>query len=222
MRGLRTCAAAGVALLVLAATAGRAHTAATSSCAPRFASAAYSGEIERAVASGRDVWGSELLRARDGPTYAGARRFLTPLTRAVEWHGRPLTASGSYYLPLSCPFTSYGSTVFALHVADGSQILTRRVDGPSLSVFVGSGRERYGSCAARLRPARLAEGYLPVLETSYTDAAGVRYRQESFVGRAYGVYGTWSVISFVRLDVNASNSMRGATVRLVPSHRLAH
>ena len=97
-----------------------------------------------------------------------------------------LTTSGAYYLPFSFPFTSYGSTVYALHVADGSEIVTRRVGGPSLAIYVGNGKERYGSCVSRLRPAGLAEGYLPILQTAYTDAAGVRYRQESFVGRAYG------------------------------------
>jgi hypothetical protein len=60
------------------------------------------------------------------------------------------------------------------------------------------------------------------VETSYADAAGVRYRQESFVGRAYGAYGARSVISFVRLVVDARSASRGATVRLVPSRRLAH
>jgi hypothetical protein len=140
----------------------------------------------------------------------------------MQWQGRPLTSSGSYYVPLSFPFTSYGSTVFALHVADGSEIVTRRVGGPSLSVHVGSGSERYGSCSIRLRPARLAEGYLPILQTSYTDAAGVRYRQESFVGRAYGAYGARSVISFVRLVVDARGASSGATVRVVPWRRLAH
>jgi hypothetical protein len=222
MRGLRTCAAAAVALLALAATAGRAHTAATSSCAPRAASSAYASSVQRAVASGRDLWGGELLRAPGGPTYTAARRYLTPLTQAVEWHGRPLTRSGSYYLPFSYPFTSYGSTVFALHVADGSEIITRHVHGPSLAVYVGNGKERYGSCTARLRAAHLVDAYLPILQTSYTDAAGVHYRQESFVGRAYGVYGTRSVISFMRLDVDARTASRGATVRLVPWRWLAH
>ena len=178
--------------------------------------------MQRAVASGRDLWGGELLRARGGPTYAAARRFLTPLTQGMQWQGRPLTSSGAYYVPLSFPFTSYGSTVFALHVADGSEIVTRHVGGPSLSVYVGSGSERYGSCTSRLQPARLAEGDLPILQTSYTDAAGVRYRQESFVGRAYGAYGARSVISFVRLVVDARNASKGATVRLVPWRRLAH
>ncbi len=215
-------AAALVALVALGSTAGRARPAGAASCAPLTATAGYTSSVRQAVASGRDLWGARLLRARGGPTYAAARRYLTPLTQAMQWEGRPLTASGSYYIPLSFPFTSYGSTVFALHVADGSEVVTRRVGGASLGVYVGDGRERYGSCRARLQSARLADGYLPIVETSYTDAAGVRYRQESFVGRAYGAYGARSVISFVRLVVDARSASRGATVRLVPSRRLAH
>jgi len=221
MRGLLTYVAAALALAAAGAAAGRTGAAA-GPCAPRAASDAYTASVRQAVDSGRDVWGARLLRARGGPTYAAARRFLTPLTQAMQWQGRPLTSSGSYYVPFSFPFTPYGSTVFALHTADGSGIVTRRVGGPSLSVFVGSGSERYGSCASRLRPARLAEGYLPILQTSYTDAAGVRYRQESFVGRAYGAYGARSVISFIRLVVDASDATRTTTVRLVPWRRLAH
>ncbi len=217
-----TLTAVAIASLALGVTTGGAHTAAGAACAPRTASAAYSASVQEAVASGRDLWGGRLLRAPGGPTYAAARRLLAPLTHAMQWQGRPLTASGSYYLPLSFPFTSYGSTVFALHVADGSEIITRRVGGASLSVYVGSGSERYGSCSARAGAARLAVGYLPVLQTSYADAAGVRYRQESFVGRAYGAYGARSVISFVRLVVDARRSSKGATVRLVPWRRLAH
>lgn len=222
MRGLRGYAA-GVAMLALGAAAvGTPGRAATAGCEPRELTTAYTSSVERAVGSGRDLWGSQLLRARGGPTYAAARRFLTPLSEGLQWQGRPLTPSGSYYLALSFPFTPYGSTVFALHVADGSEIITRRVGGPSLEIYVGSGKELYGSCPVRLQPARLAEGHLPILQTSYSDAAGVKYHQESFVGRAYGVYGARSVISFVRLVVDARDSRRGATVRLVPWRLLAH
>ena len=222
MRGPKTYAVTAVALLALGAAAGRARPAATVACAPRAATAAYTSSVQAAVASGRDLWGGQLLRARGGPTYAAARQFLTPLTRALQWHGRTLTPSGSYYVPLSFPFTSYGSTVFALHVADGSEIITRTIGGASLSIYVGNGSERYGSCASRLQPAHLALGYLPVLQTSYADAGGIQYHQESFVGRAYGAFGTRSVISFVRLVVDARKSTRGATVRLAPWRRLAH
>jgi hypothetical protein len=178
--------------------------------------------VQQAVSSGADAWGGRLLRARGGPTLDAARRYLAPLTQALQWGGKPLTTSGSYYVPLSYPFTPYGSTVFALHVADGSELVTRRVGGPSLSVYVGSGSERYGSCSSRLRPAALAQGYLPILQTAYTDAGGVRYRQESFVGRAFGAYGARSIISFVRLVVDARTAGRGATVRLVPWRQLTH
>jgi hypothetical protein len=222
MRGRWVYLAAAVALLAFAASAARARSS-NAGCGPRLASPGYTSSVQQAVASNSDLWGSALLRAHGGPSLAAAGRFLAPLNEAVEWEGRPLTATGAYYLPLSYPFSSYGSTVYALHVADGSEIVTRRVGGPSLSIYVGSGKERYGSCAARLRPARLAEGYLPILETSYTDAGGVRYRQESFVGRAYGkVYGARSIISFVRLDVDATRASRGATVRLVPWRLLTH
>jgi hypothetical protein len=212
------------AVLVVAATAGAAEDArpAASACGPRWATAAYTGSVREAVSSGRDLWGERLLAARGGPTYAAAQRYLTPLLHAIQRQQRPLTPSGFYYIPLSFPFTSYGSAVFALHVADGSQIITRYVGGPSLSVYVGKGDERYGGCEARLQPARLADGYLPIVQTSYADAAGVRYRQESFVGRSYGVFGAKSVISFVKLQVDARRARAGATVRLVPWKRLAH
>jgi len=212
-----------VALAALALGAATVARPAAPSCAPRAVSSAYQGSVADAVASGRDLWGRDLLRAPGGPTYAATRQYLAPLTEALQWGRRPLTASGSYYVPLSYPFTSYGSPMYALHVADGSEIITRRVGGPSLQVFVGgAGKERYGSCAVRLRPARLAQAYLPILQTAYEDGGGVRYVQESFVGRAYGAFGARSVISFVRLTVDARNASRGATVRLVPWRRLAH
>jgi hypothetical protein len=220
MRGLSIYAAAAVAVLAVGAGVGRARSSAI--CGPQLASPGYTSSVEQAVASNHDLWGTALLRAHDGPTYAGARRFLAPLNGALQWGGRTLTASGSYYLPFSYPFTSYGSTVYALHVADGSEIITRRVGGPSLTVYVGNGKERYGSCLTRLQTPQLAEGYLPILETSYTDAGGVHYHQQSFVGRIYGKYGARSVISFLRLSVDARDATRGATIRLVPWRLLAH
>ena len=150
MWGPRTCVAAGVALLALGAIAGRAHPAATSACAPRLATASYTSSVQQALASGRDLWGGELLRARGGPTYAAARRFLTPLTQAMQWQGRPLTSSGTYYVPLSFPFTSYGSTVFALHVADGSETFTRL----HKSAWKNQHRMKFGPCRPPRPPAQ--------------------------------------------------------------------
>jgi len=171
--------------------------------------------VSRAVRSARDLWGEELLARRDGPTYAAASRYLSPLLLGQQRGRRALTRSGVYYLPFAFPLNVVGPAVFALHVADGSQVITRNVNGPSLTVRVGSyGRETYGACLARLTPAKLADGYLPILQTGYRDMSGVRYQQESFAGR---VDGSPSIVSFIKLDVDATASARAAVVRLVPS-----
>src|SRR5258708_18521626 len=213
MRVARTLAILATALLVavVAGAAQDARPAAASACGPRWATSAYTGEVRQAVDSGPDLWGERLLAAPGGPTYAGAQRYLTPLLHAIQRQQRPLTPSGFYYVPLSFPFTSYGSTVFALHVADGSQIITRHVGGPSLSVYVGRGNERYGACEARLHPARLADGYLPIVQTSYTDAAGVRYRQASVRRRSYGPSAAKAVISLAQLPMDAPPAPPRAT-----------
>jgi hypothetical protein len=171
--------------------------------------------VGRAVRNGPDVWGNRLLEAPDGPTYASAKRFLAPLLYGMQRKRRPLTASGVYYLPLAYPTSENAPTAFALHVADGSEIITRRIGGPNVTIDVGThGTERYGSCLSRTRTATLAEGYLPIMETSYTDASGVEYQEESFVGRIAGAH---SIVSFVRLTVDATSSRKGAVVRFVTS-----
>jgi hypothetical protein len=208
------------ALVVLAVFAANGRTASVAGCAPNRATAEYAGFVQRAVDSGRDLWGHELLAARGGPTLHAAQGRLAPLLFGVQRKLRRLTPSGFYYVPLSFSWSNYGSTVFALHVADGSEVITRRVGGPGLQIWVGNGGERYGSCVSRLKPARLAEGHLPLLETSYTDAYGVRYRQESFVGHVYGTYGVPSIISFIRLEVDATAARASAKVRFDPTRWL--
>ncbi len=205
--------AAGAVLgLVAGGPAG--STPSPAACSGPKAGQAYSRSVRRALLAKSDLWGTRLLAAPNGPTYEGTRRYLAPLLYARGRGGRALTSSGVYYLPFGFPFSVYGTTA-ALHVADGSEIVSRRVGGPSLAVSVGTaGRERYGSCLGRLTPAQLADGYLPILETSYVDRSGVRYRQESFVGR---VFGSRSPVSLVHLSVDARNSQTGAVVRLVPS-----
>jgi hypothetical protein len=171
--------------------------------------------LDAALAAPRDVLGERLLGSRAGPSYASVRRLLPPLWYARGRGGAQLTRSGAYYVTFAYPLSLYGEKAFALHVADGSEIITRRVGGPSLTVFVGGGHERYGSCLARLTQPRLARGYLPILRTAYADSRGARYAQESFGGRTPGVR---SLVSFVRLTVDARHAP-GATavVRFVPS-----
>ena len=213
MRDAAVATAIAAAMLSLSAEAGGPGASSTS-CATQRTTWAYAAKVESATRSGRDVWGKELLSAPGGPTYEGARRFLTPLLFATQRERRPITPSGVYYLPLSLPTDVRATTAVALHVADGSEIITRRVGGPSLTIYVGDGHVRYGSCISRLVPAALAEGYLPILESAYTDTRGVHYDQESFAGHQPVVR---SIISFVRLTVDARHSKSGAVVRLVAS-----
>jgi hypothetical protein len=177
---------------------------ARAACPQPRVSAAESARVERALRSRVDIWGSELLARPGGPTYAAAARYLRPLLWARAAKGRSLTASGVYYLPFTIPGGPQGASSAALHVADGSQIVSNDAGSAALTVYTSG--ERYGSCLARLTPARLADGYLPILETAYTDAHGTRYRQESFTARAP------QLVSFVRLTVDARRA--AARVRL--------
>jgi hypothetical protein len=207
-----------VAAAVLAG--GRAETAEpkTAACAAPRASATQASAALRALRTHHDVWGNALINAPDGPSYEAARRLLPPLLYARAPGKRPLTESGVYYLPFSQPLDARGAGSVALHVADGSQVIAERVGGRRLTILVGArGRERYGSCLARLGAARLADGYQPILTTTYTDAAGVRYRQESFAAQTAE---TGSLVSFVRLEVDATAaSAKAVQVRVRPSVR---
>jgi hypothetical protein len=204
--------AALAAALVLTAAAPAPPARAASRCAVQRATPAYAGGVLRVLRAKRDVWGEALIRRRGGPTYAAVRRLLKPLFFA-RGRGKPLTATGAYYLPFAQPLGTHGAYEIALHVADGSQILARTATGASMRIMVGpGGREPFGSCIARLTRPRLAEGYLPILETRYVDSAGVRYRQESFAVRGLG---TGALVSFV--SVTASAGQAGAIVRLVHS-----
>ena len=204
----------------VAVVGGRAEQAATKtpSCLPLRATAAHTSRVERALRTQHDLWGNQLLNAPDGPSYEAARRLLPPLLYARAPGKTALTDSGVYYVPFGQPLGARGAGSVALHVADGSQVIAERVGGRRLTILVGAkGRERYGSCVARLGPARLAAGYQPIMSTTYADAARVRYRQESFAAQTSE---TGSLVSFIRLDVDARRaSAKAVQVRLMPSVR---
>jgi hypothetical protein len=189
---------------------------ARSACKEKLPGPSYVRRVRRALYARRDVWGKRLLAAPGGPSYERAQRFLQPLFLARAQNGRPLTDSGVHYAHFSQPESARGATTVALHVADGSQVISRRAHGRSLTVAVGAGgRERYGSCLRRLRPPELAEGYLPILETRYVDQHGVRYRQVSYAAH---VPETRSLVSFLELTADARRSRtRVVRLRFTPS-----
>jgi hypothetical protein len=199
-----------------AGTAAPSAGAANGDCPRERVSSRYAGRVNRALRSRRDRWGEALLTAPNGPTYERAQRYLTPLLLARARNGQLLTDSGVHYTHFSQPPNLRGATSVALHVADGSQIITRRASGRNLTIRVGvKGRERYGSCLRRLSQPLLSEGYLPVLQTRYVDGHGVRYEQESFAAR---IPETLSLVSFVKLTADARRARAGLVrLRFTPS-----
>src|SRR5918996_2972912 len=115
-------------------------------CPEARLSSRYVKRVSRALRSRRDSWGRRLLAAPNGPTYEHARRFLTPLFIARKRNGRLLTDSGAHYTHFSQPPNTRGATSVGLHVADGSQIISRRAHRREmLPGGGGPGREREGA-----------------------------------------------------------------------------
>jgi hypothetical protein len=219
---LRFVVTAALAILVWSASSPAAAT--VRPCAKPRITSAYAGSVRRALRADRDVWGNELLRSRGGPSYGKAARYLKPLLLAAAPRrgGQPryLTDSGVYYVPFGWPAGGFGAHTVALHVADGSEVLADRADGPKVTITVGGARrERYGACLSRLSTPQLYDGYLPILETRYVGADGVRYRQESFAGR---IERTHALISFVRLTADATRSGYDVRIAFRPSARHLH
>jgi hypothetical protein len=164
-----------------------AHAALAACSAPK-ASSAYSARVDAALRSRTDLWGEAALRAPGGPTFANVSGHLAPLLYARTTKGRPLTASGVYYLPFAEPVGPAGTSSIALHVADGSEVLSDSTSGPGLMIDVGG--SRFGSCLDRLSTPRLGDGWLPILDTRYDG-----YSEESFAAREGG-----TLASFIRIS----------------------
>jgi hypothetical protein len=182
------------------------------SAPPLTLSDTYKANVEQALASGPDLMGEQALAAPGGPTYANVKDDLKPLMYAFApaASGSYLDDSGVYYIPFGQPSGLVDRGSIALHVADGSQIISDKSGNRSLRVFIGKdGTERYGECIADLAQPALRDGYLPVLDTSYTDFNGVQYQQESF---ATDIPGTGIIASYLKLSATAGQSQQGKTI----------
>ena len=118
-------------------------------------------QVMSALGASRDVWGDALLSAPGGPTVERVRQHLAPLLFARGPRGQSLTSSGVYYVPLSEPPGPQGATAVELHVADGSQLIARRVGGRSLTIFVGETRDGAIRLVPRASRSSAAERRLP-------------------------------------------------------------
>ncbi len=162
----------------------------------------YGERLNSVLEQKRDVWGEALMALPEGPTYENIKDYLKPLMLC----GTFLTDSGIYYIPMGRPESLAGGGRVALHAADGSQIISEYYNRERITLYVGKeGRERYGLSLKRLTGPSLLDRYLPVLVTSYEDAGGVRYMQESFSDY---LKETDALVSFIKLTAKNSDSVK--------------
>src|SRR5438093_7832224 len=114
------------AALLAAAAAGAGQSRRGEAACPRpQVDPAYNAAVNAALAARQDVWGNELLRSAEGPTYEGVRRYLRPLMLVGPPAGSArnrMTDSGVYYLAFGRPRDGEQHRAIDLHVADGGQI----------------------------------------------------------------------------------------------------
>lgn len=157
--------------------------------------AGYEQKVNEALHATIDLWGEEVLASSEGPTYENVKDYLAPL----KLMGTAVTESGVYYIPFGRPLNDSGFGPAALHVGDGSQIISQKSAGDKITIYVGAGGlERYGYAEARLEQEGLDGGYYPILQNVYRDADGVTYFQESFSDY---VFATTELVSFVQLKI---------------------
>lgn len=162
--------------------------------------AGYVEKLNLALNANKDLFGEEVLASREGPTYENVKNYLTPL----KLMGTTATESGVYYIPFGRPMNLSGYGPVALHVGDGSQIISQSSAGAKTTVFVGNeGIERYGYSEARLEEEKLEDGYQPILINEYTDGQGIRYVQESFSDY---MFSTTELVSFIKIRVDKGKS----------------
>lgn len=175
----------------------------------------YKERICKALDTPEDHWGQEILERPEGPTYENMKDLISPIMYGVNMavNGSFLTDTGVYYIPFGQPETLTKLGDVALTVADGSQIISNRVNTLSTRIFVGAkGEEQFGSCLANLSTPVLYRKYLPILELDYVDHEGVQYHQESF---ATFIPGTNILASFVEITAIPGNSANpSATIQI--------
>ena len=126
-----------VAVLACAAAAVAGSGGSPSRCLPIASEPNYLNGLLQTLPLKRDTWGDQLLAAPGGPTYDAVRARLHPLFlvgRPAGLRPKRLTDSGVYYLAFGIPAGPGGAAHTQLHVADGSQVVSRRVDGSKLTV----------------------------------------------------------------------------------------
>src|SRR5437868_21305 len=131
--------------------------------------------INEMLVANRDVWGEAALKQPGGPSYQFFADILPPL-RYVDANFR------RYPIVLSAP----SNKTKARLVSDGSSVNARarsltwsHEQGTPAFFFMGDKREPFGDDLAHLQGPKFADGYLPIVQMTYSSQGSV-WEQESF------------------------------------------
>jgi putative membrane-bound dehydrogenase-like protein len=151
--------------------------------------------LEQCLASGFDLWGELALRQPGGPSFDFFADLLPPLRYVNTAFRHYPIVLGAPDAPIKARFVSNGSGVNLL-----AGISTWRDEGLiPVSFHVGpSAAESFGQDLDRLEGPRLAEGWLPIVELSYSAGSG-SLRQEAFAQSA-----TDDAVVFLRFTADGS------------------
>ncbi|MBI4578334.1 MAG: hypothetical protein HY718_01435, partial [Planctomycetes bacterium] len=142
---------------------------------PATAPAAALPTVQEMAAAETDVWGEAAMRQPDGASYDFFAGLLPPL----RWVN---TEFRHYPIMLSAPLAAQKVRL----ISNGSAINPRankppmwKESGFAVAFSVGEPDEPYGGNIERLDGPRYAEGWLPIVQTTYR-SGGATYAQEVF------------------------------------------
>src|SRR3954447_22677835 len=138
-------------------------------------SSARAQTLDEVVKSEIDLWGEAALKQPGGPTYDYFAKLLPPL-RYVDANFKqyPITLSAPSN-PTKARLVSNGSAINAL----ARQPSYVNETGRPVTFYVGDRRDVYGSDLTHLDGPKYADGYLPIVQSTY-QSDNAAYSQEVF------------------------------------------
>jgi hypothetical protein len=144
-------------------------------CRSQTAVPGYRHSIDELTIANNDLLGDEALKLAGGPTYEFFASAMPPM-RYVDARFR------CYPIVLCAPTNKTKARL----VSDGSSVNARersltwsKEQGTPTYFFMGDKREAFGKDLGRLTGPKFAEGYLPIVQMSYSTQGSV-WEQESF------------------------------------------
>ncbi len=169
----------------------------------------YRHSISEITVGNNDLLGDEALKLPNGPTYEIFASAMPPM-RYVDARFR------CYPIVLSAPTNKTKGRL----VSDGSSVNARersltwsKEQGTPTYFFMGDKREAFGKDLARLAGPKFADGYLPIVQMSYSTQGSV-WEEESFCSTDPGL-ADFGVV-FVKFTLKSATPVDMPKVKIRP------